>query len=102
MKRRPRIEVVGFTWYRQEHYDRMKAMFDDSAKVPASFDDWLAAAEGLRAQLFCEGFVVKKAYLDPEVFPKWCVAQGRNLDAEARTEYARECAARAIERKPIS
>ena len=33
-----------------------------------------------------------KVYLDPEAFPAWCLANGYQMDAEARARYGTDFA----------
>jgi hypothetical protein len=90
------IKAVGIPWYRQQDFDRLKAMFSDGLKIGTSFGGWLDSAEKVYQKLTGEGHVVVKAYIDPEVFPKWCAAHGKELHAAGRTAYANECAAEKV------
>jgi hypothetical protein len=87
------IKGVAIPWYRREDFDRVKAMLSDGSKIGATFDGWLASAQKVYEKLTDDGHVVVKAYIDPEAFPKWCAAHGKELNAAGRTAYANECAA---------
>jgi hypothetical protein len=87
------VKVTGIPWYRREDYERLRNMFTDGSKLPATYDDWLAAAQGIHDKLTDEGQVVEKAYIDPGSFPEWCRANGKALDVGGRMAYGNECAA---------
>lgn len=82
------MNAIGIAWYRQEDYDRLKAMFPDGDVLPDTFDSWRQKAQQLVLDLVGERILVKKAYIDPEMSPEWCRARGLAMDAQARTLYA--------------
>jgi hypothetical protein len=91
---------TGIAWYRAEDYDRLKSMFPDGWKLPDTFESWLHTAQIVYDKLTAGGFVVVKAYIDPDAFPEWCRARGMKMTTEARTAYANECAADSRRAKP--
>lgn len=91
-----RVRVLGMVWYRQEDFDRLKAMFSDGSKIGPTFDDWLDSAQKGYEKLTADGNVVVKAYIDPESFPQWCAEHGKELDARGRSAYANERAAKSV------
>jgi hypothetical protein len=42
-----------------------------------------------------EGFLLVKAYIDPDTFPEWCRSHGMEMDAKARVNFAQDYAANA-------
>jgi len=41
------VQAVGISWYRAEDYDRLKRIFSDGAKLPATFEEWHVKAQDL-------------------------------------------------------
>ncbi len=79
-------------WYREEHWATLKQMFDDGDLLPASFADWLARAEKMKADAESAGDAVIKVYIDPQTFPQWCASKGLPMNSEARSQLAIEVA----------
>lgn len=86
------VQAVGMAWYKREHFDRLRAMFKDGHKLHRTYDEWLRAAETGRKASEVKGVRVVCVDIDPDDFPKWCKAQGMDLDASARMRYANEIA----------
>lgn len=82
------IGGVGIAWYRREDYDRVRAISDDAHTFPDTFDDWEKRAEEGRKEMLKHGYVVIKAYIDPDTFPAWCRAHGHKVDSKARMAFA--------------
>ncbi len=89
------VEAVGIAWYRREDYQRLKEMFTDGSKLPDTFDEWFRLARRTYRTLTASGLRVERAYIDPEVFPAWCKANGLKMNAKARTYYGNAVARRA-------
>jgi hypothetical protein len=82
------IAVLAMVWYREEDYDRLKAMFEDGDKLPGTFLRWQDMAEQGRKKLTREGKTVIKTYINPDTFPEWCAANGQRIDAHGRNAFA--------------
>jgi hypothetical protein len=89
----PQGQTIGIPWYRQDDYERLRAMFKDGWKLPDTFDDWLASAQAKQDELAWRGELVERAYIDPKTFPEWCRLHHQEMDEEGRMAYANECAA---------
>jgi hypothetical protein len=89
------ISILGITWYREHEYDRMKAMFPDGDKLPDTYDDWRKKAQEMVEFMGSRGYVMVKAYLDPEAFPEWCRSKGFEMDGKARAQFGQEYASNA-------
>ena len=87
------LRAVGVVWYREADWPRLRALLADADKLPDTYAEWLASAEGLLVQLRQDGIAAEKVPLDPDVFSAWCAAQGLALDAQARSRYASEVVA---------
>ena len=87
------LRAVGIVWYRKADWPRLRALLADADKLPDTYAEWLASAEGLLAQLRRDGIAAERVPLDPDVFSAWCVARGLAPDAQARSRYASEAVA---------
>ena len=90
--------TIAVVWYREADWPRLRALLADADKLPDTYAEWLASAEGLLAQLRRDGIAAERVPLDPDVFSAWCVARGLAPDAQARSRYASEVVA--AERRP--
>lgn len=82
------VQIVGMAWFKPENFVRLRAMFEDGDKLHRTYDEWLRAAETGRKAQEVKGLRVICVDIDPDDFPKWCIAQGVNLNANARMQYA--------------
>jgi hypothetical protein len=82
------VQAVGIAWYQEADYDRCKALFADGPNFPLSFLQWQDQAEQIRKRCVRNGQIVVKTYIDPDTFPAWCAANGKNVDASGRTAFA--------------
>ena len=87
------IRAVGVVWYRKADWPCLRALLADADKLPDTYAEWLASAEGLLAQLRRDGIAAERVPLDPDVFSAWCVARGLAPDAQARSQYSSEVVA---------
>jgi hypothetical protein len=83
-----KINALGFAWYTQENYERIKTIMEDGHNLPPTFSQWRLAAEQAVKKYRREGFITIEVNIDPDTFPGWCAARGLNVDAKARTEFA--------------
>lgn len=86
------VQIVGMAWFKRENYERLLSIFEDSDKLHGTYDEWLAAAENGRKFLEAKGWRVVCVDTDPDDFSKWCIAHGKNFDADARQSFANEMA----------
>ena len=84
--------IQAMVWYKEEHWDTLKEIFDDADMLPETYSDWLTRAEEMQAKVQAAGDMVIKVYIDPETFPEWCEKKGVKMDAEARSQLAIEVA----------
>lgn len=82
------VTATGMAWYEREDWLALKALFTDSDKLHASYDDWLAAAELGFKHMTDRGQLIIKVPISPEVFAKWCKEKGLEPNAHARSMYA--------------
>ena len=88
--RQPMIQAM--VWYKEEHYKELLTLFDDAELLPLTYQDWLARAEGKKAEIETEGDQVIKVFIDPLTFPQWCKEKNLAKDANARSQLAIEVA----------
>lgn len=90
------VGVVGVAWYMREDYDRSRAMFIDGDALPLSYQEWKQQVESFRERLVSQGILVVQAYIDPDIFPDWCLSHGCQPDARARDMFAANAAWRVL------
>lgn len=84
--------VQAMVWYKEEHWEILKAMFVDGDMLPLSYSDWKTRAEAMKTEAEAAGDAVIKVYIDPETFPEWCKAKELPMNSEARAQLAIEMA----------
>ena len=84
--------LQAMVWYKKEHYNELLGLFDDADQLPLAYEDWLARAEGKKAEVEGAGDQVIKVFIDPLTFPEWCAERGLRKDADARSQLAIEVA----------
>ena len=82
------VAATGMAWYEREDWAALKALFTDSEKLHADYDDWLAAAELGFKSMTDRGHLVIKVPISPSTFATWCAEKGLEPDAHARSMYA--------------
>jgi hypothetical protein len=88
--RQPMIRAL--VWYKEEHYEELLALFDDTEMLPKTYPDWLLRAEEKKTEVEATGDQVIKVYIDPETFPEWCENKKLPKDANSRSLLAIEVA----------
>lgn len=86
------IVAVGVPWYREEDYERLKEIFEDGHKLPATFDKWLFNAEKVIQTIKESGQIAVKAHIDPDDFVVWCRRNSLNIDSRGRMAFANAAA----------
>ncbi len=80
--------ALGIAWYHPQDYDACLRIMSDRHEFPSRFAVWLAEAEAVEKKYASQGYIVVRAYIDPETFPDWCRSRSLNIDSKARMEYA--------------
>lgn len=57
------VQVVGIAWYKKEHFQELRRIFEDGDKLHRTHHEWLAAAEKLRKRLEAQGTRVVQCVL---------------------------------------
>ena len=90
------VQAIGFPWYREDEFARLRAMFADGDKLHPTYAEWRRAAEVGEADLRARGARVVRAEIRPDAFSAWCAERGFTMDSRARSEFASEAAYRAV------
>lgn len=83
----------GFPWYRAADWERLRAIATDGAKLPANYNDWMAAATRELLELKKAGEYVVKIEIPLDALEDWCRKYGFGVDARSRAEFANQLAA---------
>lgn len=89
-----KIHKTGMAWYQPNDYERLKQIFSDGDKLPATYEQWLQKAENGIAQLRRDGHVIVKVNLNPDTFIEWCRVRGLDVNSDSRRRFASEFVAR--------
>ena len=84
------VVVTGIAWYRESDWPRVKTLFPDADELHDTYAEWLRSAESVVRHLGRGGVAARPFVIDIDHFIGWCSAQGRSLDAEARSAYVVE------------
>lgn len=79
---------IAFVWFAKESYPRLLEVVSDRQRFSDTFEDWRDAAEHRFELLRTHSLDVVKVVVDPEELLKWCIAQGRAVDAKSRSQFA--------------
>jgi hypothetical protein len=84
--------IIAMVWYKEEHYEELLALFDDTELLPKTYSDWLIRADEKKVEVEATGDQVIKVFIDPETFPEWCEKKNLPKDANSRSLLALEVA----------
>jgi hypothetical protein len=78
---------VGAYWIREQDYPALLQIFDDGARMPPTWQEWLKMAEEMERGLKAYGHPVLRVMIDPATFPDWCAAHGTSPGREGRKRF---------------
>jgi len=79
--------VAGIAWYTPEEWDSIREQVADPETFDYTYNEWLANAQKTVSELRSAG---TKAYRIPfhlDDFLRWCRANAKQPNSEARSEY---------------
>lgn len=89
-----KIKALGIAWYNPQDYPTILKVMADADNLPRTFQEWHDRMHKREVELIAAGHNCVRVIIDPRTFPAWCAANGLKLDAEGRTSFAAEQAAR--------
>jgi hypothetical protein len=81
------IRAVGLTWFREEDYPALLRIFEDSDKMHATWEEWLASAKQTEQRVKAQGQIAERINIDPDTFPDWCRKEGVGINREGRSKF---------------
>ena len=90
--------VSGVCWYTESQWVRLKETATDPERFEATYEKWIAMAEGELLHLSKAGIIPAKVLIDPDEFSAWCKQKSKSNDASARAEYVSQQLRRADEK----
>ena len=78
------IRALGMAWYREDEYSEILKVMIDASVLPRTFEAWEKKAFHEFTKYRSLGYIVDRAYIDPETFPGWCGERGLDINAEPR------------------
>ncbi len=80
--------AVGVLWCRKEDYAAFLAICEDADRLPATWEKFAEFSQTAEDSWKAKGYIVERAYIDPETFPAWCAQRGLSIDSKARMTFA--------------
>ncbi len=77
---------VAVAWLRKEDWSRWQAI---DSQLP-TYEQWLSKIETAIKEVEKRGQVAEKIIINPDDFMAWCAANGREVERNARAQFASE------------
>lgn len=81
----PKMTAMAIAWMRKEDWPRWLAI--DSQFQP-DYNHWLKRMTAEIERIENAGTLCEKVVIDPDVFVKWCGANGRAVNSTSRATFA--------------
>ncbi|MGO9360827.1 MAG: hypothetical protein ACLP1D_24660 [Xanthobacteraceae bacterium] len=78
---------VGAYWIREQDYPALLQIFEDGARMPPTWAEWLKMAEEMERGLKAYGHPVLRVVIDPATFADWCAAHGTSPGRDGRKRF---------------
>jgi hypothetical protein len=82
----PAKNKVALAWLLREDWPQWQEIDPDLQP----YERWLSKVEGLIAETAKIGVVAEKVVVRPNEFSAWCIAKGRSISSNSRSQYAAE------------
>jgi len=89
-----KVQAVGIPWYHESDYAAILRLMKDGDRLPRTYAEWEKRAKQIEQQIVAQGSKAVRVQLKPEAFAAWCAIRNLDVDAQARTMFASEQAAR--------
>lgn len=91
-----KMDACGVLWFRDaRQYAEYLEICEDADRLPATYDRWKEVAEKSIARGDFANTRLIKIDAEPEEIARWCAAEGKVVNAEARKLYT---SAKALEK----
>jgi hypothetical protein len=74
-------------------------IFEDSANLPATYEEWLPVGEKALSTVEKSGMLPVKAIIEPEAFARWCALHNQPLNSKGRMAYGNFIAMKELHRR---
>jgi hypothetical protein len=85
--------AAGLPWIREEDYPVLIAIFKDGYMLPRLWKEWEQKAKEGENMLKAQGYIIERAYIDPDTFADWCASEGVGTGRDGRMKFAAKLAA---------
>jgi hypothetical protein len=79
--------VIAFTWYRREEYQKLLEHAEDSDELHDTYKAWLSDARRALVKYKRMGFDPRRVYLEVDDMLDWCEMRDKQLDSQSREIY---------------
>src|SRR5262249_25823785 len=80
-------QKVGFAWYTEQQWQRLKELADDVEALDDTYANWLQTAEEAVVTLRSNGIEAMKVAVDVEEAARWCAKHGRPFNSAGRAAF---------------
>jgi hypothetical protein len=89
-RRRRAKETLGFAWYTEKQWQRLRELADDVGALDATYADWLETAERAMADLRSNGVMAVKVPVDVDEAAAWCTQHSQPFNSAGRAAFVAE------------
>jgi hypothetical protein len=79
--------AVGIAWIRKEDYTACRAIFVDGDQFFPTWEEWEQSAKKSEEEFKVQGYIVERAYIDPDTFADWCNRKGVDTGRQGRARF---------------
>jgi len=88
------VRAIGIAWIRKEDYAACRAAFVDGHEFFPTWEEWEQSAKKSEEEFKAQGYIVERAYIDPDTFADWCSRNGVNTGRQGRTRFGADFVAK--------
>jgi hypothetical protein len=85
--------AVGIPWVREKDYVAFLRIIKDADKMPRTWKEFNQRSEEGERAYQAKGYIVVRAYINPDTFGEWCAANDCGVDTHGRIKFAASVAA---------
>jgi hypothetical protein len=80
--------AAGIAWIRKEDYAACRAVFEDGDEFFPTWEQWEQSAKKSEQEIKAQGYIVERAYIDPDTFADWCQSNEVPTSRQGRSRFA--------------
>lgn len=88
MNRQTGLQGIAIPFFTETQWIAARAVMEDGHTFHDSYADFVQRVVQAETKLRAEGKATIRVNIDPVLFPQWCRANARKVNAESRSLYA--------------